>query len=252
MQQTNKMDNYWVARRLGDPGAARGDGGTREQGTEQDPLRKPLLSEIMAAIHDLKGSLEPRLDTVAVDMGLLRADLQKVSDKVSTAETDTAHLQSTSKALEEQVRFLTTEHEHMAARLEDREGRAWRNNIRVVGVPEGAEGPKCWTGGVCDGECPSVSGKKRLDKVLLFDDYWNEVEEGEIAESDEPVDVYDMEKMVRRLTVFEVLVHCRSQEVEAGEIAESDEPVDVSDMEKMVGVRRLTVFEVLVHCRSQE
>ncbi|KAJ1100046.1 hypothetical protein NDU88_005135 [Pleurodeles waltl] len=60
----------------------------------------------MAAIHDLKGSLEPRLDAVTVDVGLLRADLQKVSDKVSTAETDIARLTSTSKALEEQVRFM--------------------------------------------------------------------------------------------------------------------------------------------------
>ncbi|KAJ1107914.1 hypothetical protein NDU88_005300 [Pleurodeles waltl] len=85
--------------------------------------------------------VEPRLDAVAVDVGLLWSDLQKVSDKVSTVETDIAHLQSTSKALEEQVRFLTTEHGRMAARLEDQEGRVHWNNIRVVGVPEGAEGP---------------------------------------------------------------------------------------------------------------
>ncbi|KAJ1165302.1 hypothetical protein NDU88_005730 [Pleurodeles waltl] len=66
------------------------------------PPREPLLSEIMAAIHDLKGSLEPRLGAVTIDVGLLQADLQKVSDKVSTAETDIVRLQSTSKALEEQ------------------------------------------------------------------------------------------------------------------------------------------------------
>ncbi|KAJ1197217.1 hypothetical protein NDU88_001079 [Pleurodeles waltl] len=75
MQQTNKMDNYAVSRRPGDPGVAEGNGGMRGRGTEQDPLREPLLSEIMAAIHDLKGSLEPQLDAVAVDVGLLRADL---------------------------------------------------------------------------------------------------------------------------------------------------------------------------------
>ncbi|KAJ1207147.1 hypothetical protein NDU88_002539 [Pleurodeles waltl] len=83
-------------------------------GTELDVPRQHLLTEITAAIHDLKGSLEPRMDAVAVDVGLLRADLQKVSDKVSTAETDKARLQSTSKALGEQVWFLMTEHERMA------------------------------------------------------------------------------------------------------------------------------------------
>ncbi|KAJ1081672.1 hypothetical protein NDU88_001850 [Pleurodeles waltl] len=110
-------------------------------GSERVPSCESLLSEIMAAIHDLKGSLEPWLDAVAIDVGLLRADLQKVSDNVSTVETDIEHLQSTSKAMGEQVRFLTFEHECIRVRLEDQEGRAWRNTVRRVGVPEGAEGP---------------------------------------------------------------------------------------------------------------
>ncbi|KAJ1203633.1 hypothetical protein NDU88_007417 [Pleurodeles waltl] len=137
MQWTNKMDNYAVARWPGDPGVAGGDGGTRRLGVELDPPCKPLLSEIMATIHDLKGSLEPWLDAVGVVVGLLCADLQKVYDKVSTAETDIVRLQSVSNALEEHVRFFTTEYEPMA----DQEGRTRKNNIRVVGVPERAKGP---------------------------------------------------------------------------------------------------------------
>ncbi|KAJ1090108.1 hypothetical protein NDU88_003246 [Pleurodeles waltl] len=116
-------------------------GGTRGRWTKQVPPREPSLSQIMAAIHDLQGSLEPRLEAVAVEVGLLSADLQKVSDKVLTAEPDIAWLQSTSKALEEQVWFLTAEHGRMAAHLEDQEVRVWRNNIRVIGMPEGAQGP---------------------------------------------------------------------------------------------------------------
>ncbi|KAJ1164164.1 hypothetical protein NDU88_004609 [Pleurodeles waltl] len=57
----------------------------RDRGSERDHPREPLLSKIMATIPDLEGSLEPRLDAVAIDVGLFRADLQKVSDKVSTA-----------------------------------------------------------------------------------------------------------------------------------------------------------------------
>ncbi|KAJ1216326.1 hypothetical protein NDU88_003929 [Pleurodeles waltl] len=110
------------------------------QETEQNSPCEPSLSAIMAAIHDLKGSLEPRLDAVVVDVTLLQADLKKVLEKVTTAETDIAHLQFTSKQLEDQVRFLTVEHKRLAARLEDQEGRVWRNNIRVTGVPEGVEG----------------------------------------------------------------------------------------------------------------
>ncbi|KAJ1164352.1 hypothetical protein NDU88_004792 [Pleurodeles waltl] len=67
-QQTNKMDNYAVSRRPGGPEAMGGDG-VQGWGTEQDPPHESSLSEIMAVIHDLKGSLEPRLDVVDVERG---------------------------------------------------------------------------------------------------------------------------------------------------------------------------------------
>ncbi|KAJ1216062.1 hypothetical protein NDU88_003668 [Pleurodeles waltl] len=115
MQKTKKMANYTVSRQREDPGITEGDRGCVNVGWSKTPCAS------MAAIHDLKRSLKPRQDAVAVDVGLLRVDLQKVSNKVSTAETDIARLQSTSKAQEEQVRFLTTEHGGMAAHLEDQE-----------------------------------------------------------------------------------------------------------------------------------
>ncbi|KAJ1093601.1 hypothetical protein NDU88_006701 [Pleurodeles waltl] len=104
------------------------------------PPCEPCLSKIMAAIHDLRGSLARRSGGGCGPSasGSLK---KKVSEKVLTAETDIAHLQSTSKTLEDQVWFLTTKHEQLAVRLEDQEGRARRNNIQVVGVPEGVEGP---------------------------------------------------------------------------------------------------------------
>ncbi|KAJ1153543.1 hypothetical protein NDU88_006302 [Pleurodeles waltl] len=69
------------------------------------------------------------------------ADLKKVTEKVTNAETDIARFQSTSKRVEDQVQFLTAEHEKIVARLEDQEGRARRNNIRVVGMAKGVESP---------------------------------------------------------------------------------------------------------------
>ncbi|KAJ1217085.1 hypothetical protein NDU88_004680 [Pleurodeles waltl] len=91
----------------------------------------------MAAIQDLRGSLEPKLDAVTANVTLLRADVKEVAEKVTNAETDITRLQSTSKRLEDQVQFLTVEHHKIVTHLE---WRAWRNNIRVVGVPEGVEG----------------------------------------------------------------------------------------------------------------
>ncbi|KAJ1210045.1 hypothetical protein NDU88_005413 [Pleurodeles waltl] len=43
---------------------------------------EPSLGAIIMAIQDLKTTLEPKLDAVMVDVSLLRADFQKMSEKV--------------------------------------------------------------------------------------------------------------------------------------------------------------------------
>ncbi|KAJ1176444.1 hypothetical protein NDU88_001724 [Pleurodeles waltl] len=79
-----------------------------EGGQERDrgPADELSLRAIMVSIQDLRGSLEPKLDAVMVDVNLLRVDLKKVLEKVTNAETDIARLQSTSKRLEDQANIL--------------------------------------------------------------------------------------------------------------------------------------------------
>ncbi|KAJ1181029.1 hypothetical protein NDU88_006240 [Pleurodeles waltl] len=130
-QQSNKMDNYAITKQT--PNSS-GQGSTGVGPAE------PSLGAIMAAISDLKSILEPKLDTVALDVSLLCTDLQRMADMMSMAESDIQTLWLTSKSVEEQVQTLTAQLATMAARLEDQEGHTRRNNIRVVGVLEGAEG----------------------------------------------------------------------------------------------------------------
>ncbi|KAJ1093560.1 hypothetical protein NDU88_006660 [Pleurodeles waltl] len=93
------MDKSAVLKHAG--GTVVPDNAEGGQEKDQGPVDKPSLSAIMAAIQDLCGSLEPKLDTVTVDVNLLRTDLKKVTEKVTNAETDIARLQSTSKRLED-------------------------------------------------------------------------------------------------------------------------------------------------------
>ncbi|KAJ1200905.1 hypothetical protein NDU88_004726 [Pleurodeles waltl] len=92
------------------------------------------LGELMAFIRDLKGTLEPKHDAVIVEVSLLRADLKKLSDKVTTVESNVAVLRFTNKQLEEQVQYLTKQIEMVTGKVEDQEGRALRNNIRGMGL----------------------------------------------------------------------------------------------------------------------
>ncbi|KAJ1147344.1 hypothetical protein NDU88_000225 [Pleurodeles waltl] len=72
---------------------------------------------------------------------LPEADLGKISEKVAVAKAHIVGLTATTKHLEEQVRSLTKKSAEMEAKLEDQEERSRRNNMRVVGVPEGMDGP---------------------------------------------------------------------------------------------------------------
>lgn len=77
----------------------------------------------------------------ALSLNLMRADMRKTSDKVRAAEDHIENLQTKTRSLEDRIQKLTHKHKEMALHLDDQEGRARRNNIRVVGVPEGIEGP---------------------------------------------------------------------------------------------------------------
>ncbi|KAJ1093403.1 hypothetical protein NDU88_006504 [Pleurodeles waltl] len=108
-------------------------------GEKEEPgVSEPLLGSIMVAIQDLKTSLESKLNTLTIDDNLLRADLQKMPGKVTSVESHIHQLQSTSKKLEEQV--LTRQQDFMAARLQDQEGRARRNNLQGLGSRRGRRG----------------------------------------------------------------------------------------------------------------
>ncbi|KAJ1215332.1 hypothetical protein NDU88_002941 [Pleurodeles waltl] len=49
---------------------------------------EPTSVDLMNAIQGLCSALEQQIETVSIDINLLRADLRKVSEKVNTAETD--------------------------------------------------------------------------------------------------------------------------------------------------------------------
>ncbi|KAJ1173073.1 hypothetical protein NDU88_004915 [Pleurodeles waltl] len=114
---------------------------TGETGFEASGGKEPSPSAILAVICDLKSVLTHKIDVVTKDVTLLRDDFKKISAKLAMAKSQINTLQTTTKQLEEQVQCLMKQHKLMAATFEDQEGRARSNNIRVVGVPEGAEGP---------------------------------------------------------------------------------------------------------------
>ncbi|KAJ1202801.1 hypothetical protein NDU88_006596 [Pleurodeles waltl] len=90
---------------------------------EDDQLEagvEPTRAEILAAKHGTCAALEQRHDLVAIDVNLLRTDLRRVAEKVTTAEINIKNLQDEVSTLKRQMVEVKT----AAVELERRMRRA--------------------------------------------------------------------------------------------------------------------------------
>lgn len=101
-----------------------------------------ITGPILEAIAASKTQLMGRIDCLASECNLIRHDLDKIRGRLTTAEDriseveDDAHFQGSQLSdLQDMVRSL----QHRADNANNRQR---RNNVRVVGRPEGAEGTK--------------------------------------------------------------------------------------------------------------
>lgn len=90
-----------------------------------------LRSEILSVRQELKSSVEPLQRAVEAHEATMR-DLEHAATDHSTRIDE----------LEATVGMLTSQVKRLDDKCEDLEGRSRRNNIRVMGVPEGLEGPR--------------------------------------------------------------------------------------------------------------
>ncbi|KAJ1214803.1 hypothetical protein NDU88_002414 [Pleurodeles waltl] len=58
------------------------------------PQSEPTLRDIIMAIQSVKDTLEPKVDIVALEVNLTRADPKKVTEKLTVTESQILGLQS--------------------------------------------------------------------------------------------------------------------------------------------------------------
>ena len=90
------------------------------------------LDAILAALV----KLDTKVDLLASDFNLLRADQRKISERVKTVETEIATLCPKTKDIQSQVLELHKRVGFLEYRAENAEGRARRNKLRIMGLPE--------------------------------------------------------------------------------------------------------------------
>ncbi|KAJ1094176.1 hypothetical protein NDU88_007254 [Pleurodeles waltl] len=98
------------------------------------------VERIGDSLERARTSLEAKIDKVASDLVLLHAGHRNLADKTGMIEERVDELTPVTSRLESTMSDVLTRVAELEHHVEDAEGRTRRNNIRVVGLPEGAEG----------------------------------------------------------------------------------------------------------------
>ncbi|XP_048086705.1 uncharacterized protein LOC125286061 [Alosa alosa] len=114
-----------------------------------------LRSEVAQIKGDICSSIDARIQTVCTELrGELATTKKEIQTSITALEGNTSSHEKTIKdlersaslqsdditALQSQVTRLNSEVDKLVTKCEDLEGRSRRHNIRIIGIPEGAEG----------------------------------------------------------------------------------------------------------------
>lgn len=98
------------------------------------------LTGIMEAINSMKTDLSSKFDGILPAIENVRHDIKNCSERVTQAEVRISATEDEVNTLQEKVESLEGRNKDLEEKLLDLEARSCRSNIRLVNLPEGAEG----------------------------------------------------------------------------------------------------------------
>ena len=97
-------------------------------------------SVILAAINDMSKRMEDRFNNLGASLQATQATLTEHDARISTVEAASSDHDFQLTGLKQQWRQLEASHKSLQEKVIDLEARSRRQNIKVVGLPERAEG----------------------------------------------------------------------------------------------------------------
>lgn len=96
--------------------------------------------EILTAINGLKSEFSTRLDGILTAIEETRKDLSDCTERMTQAETRLSTVENEQAGLQDTVQKLERRNKVLEDKVVDMETRSRLNNLRLVNLPEGAEG----------------------------------------------------------------------------------------------------------------
>ncbi|KAJ1117729.1 hypothetical protein NDU88_005926 [Pleurodeles waltl] len=110
-----------------------------EMGTQTDALRKmsetlaahsAQFTNVLQAVLDMNTSLEGKIDSVVLEVNLLRIDQRKLAERVATTVSALERAQPAIIEMKAQIQRMENDIGSLQCRAEDAERRSRRNNVR--------------------------------------------------------------------------------------------------------------------------
>lgn len=98
-----------------------------------------MIDALMLAITTCQATLTTKIDHVQTEMALIRRDMDKFRDHVEEVERRVSEMEDVQREHHTDLQALKLKVKNLEIRAEDAENQNRRNNLQVLGLPEGAE-----------------------------------------------------------------------------------------------------------------
>lgn len=103
---------------------------------------EPFSADLMVAITSLKETLTTKIDTVTTEVNLIRHEMYKFRSRLSEVESRIPQVEDTVHTDSRELKILQKEVQSLHDKTVDMENSLRRNDLRVLGLPSKAKGPK--------------------------------------------------------------------------------------------------------------
>lgn len=112
------------------------------QTSKADPalMGEDRFSALMQAINGCQAALTTKIDSLQIEMGLMRKDSEKLRRWVDEVETRVGDMEEAVRDHTATLHTVQVLLKNLEAKSEDAENRNRHNNLRIIGLPEGTEG----------------------------------------------------------------------------------------------------------------
>lgn len=109
-------------------------------GREEEEEDEPSLTQIMAAIQGCQNILIDHFGELKMEFSFMKQDMQKLRENAQAADHRIASLEDTVRPLDTAAQVTKKTLSEHTLKMADMKDRTRRNNIWLVGFPEGVEG----------------------------------------------------------------------------------------------------------------